>query len=87
MIDGTFRGSGNLGRPVLSRRLVISPSPSAPIERTFTLVGEQGDLIAQIDKSHFDQCPEIVRTDRHKFCALAFDIAQYPAEMDRRFWI
>jgi hypothetical protein len=59
-------------------------SPSVPIERTFTFVGEHGNLIAHFDESHFDQCPEIVRTDRHKFGSLAFDITQHPAEMDRR---
>jgi hypothetical protein len=58
---------------------LISPSPSAPIERTLTFVGKHGDLIAHFDESHFDQGPEIVRADRHKFGPLAFDIAQHPA--------
>jgi hypothetical protein len=62
---------------------LISPSPSAPIERTFTFVCERRDLIPHFDESHFRQCTEIVRTDTHRFGSFAFDIAQHPAEMDR----
>jgi hypothetical protein len=47
--------------PGHSHRLI---SPSVPIERTFTFVGEHGDLIAHFDESHFDQCPEIERVSK-----------------------
>jgi hypothetical protein len=39
-------------------------------------VGEHGLIIPRFDEAHFDQCPEIVRTDRRQFCPVAFDITQ-----------
>jgi hypothetical protein len=63
---------------------ITSPSSSALIERALAFVGEQGDLVSHFDKSHFDQCTEIVRTDRRQFGSLAFDIAQDPAQMNCR---
>jgi uncharacterized protein YodC (DUF2158 family) len=62
---------------------VISPSPSAPIERPFTFIGEQRDLITNLDEANFNQSLKIVRTHGRQFCALGFDVAQHPAKMDR----
>jgi len=48
-----------------------------------TFIGKLGNVVPHLDEAHFGQGPEIVRTDRRKFCSLGFDIAQHPAKMDR----
>jgi hypothetical protein len=63
---------------------LICPSPSVPIERAFTFVGEQRDLVPHLNEVHFNQGLKIVRTDRRQFCARGFDVAQNPAKVDRR---
>jgi hypothetical protein len=62
--------------------IVTSPSPSFPIDRAMTCIGKHRLIIQHFDKTHFDQCPEIVRTDRRQFCPVGFDIAEHPAKMD-----
>jgi hypothetical protein len=66
--------------------LRLISSPLVPIERTFAFVGEYGNLVVHFDKTHFNQRSNIVRTNRLQFGALGFDIAQDPAETDRRVW-
>jgi hypothetical protein len=52
-----------------------------------TFIGKLGNVVLHCDKAHFDQCPDIVRTDGGKICSLGFDIAQQPTKMDRRIQI
>jgi hypothetical protein len=48
-----------------------------------TFIGKHGLVIPHFNEAHFNQCPEIVWTDRRKFCPLVFDIAEHPAKMYR----
>jgi hypothetical protein len=38
--------------------------------------------ISHFDEAHFDQGPNVVRTNGRQFCPFAYDIAQHPAEVD-----
>jgi hypothetical protein len=66
------------------RSFLLTRNFGLSIECPMTRVGKHGLLILHLDEAHFDQGPEIVRTDRHKFGSPAFDVTQHPAEMDRR---
>jgi hypothetical protein len=35
-----------------------------------TFIGKLGNVVLHLDKAHFGQGPEVVRTDRRKFCSL-----------------
>jgi hypothetical protein len=49
-----------------------------------TRVGQHGFFVLDLDEAHFDQGPEIIRTDRQELGSLAFDVTQRPTEPYRR---
>src|SRR2546421_12811303 len=47
-----------------------------------TLVGKLGNFTLHLNEAHFNQRPQIVRTDRREIRPPGFDIAQRAAKMD-----
>jgi hypothetical protein len=60
------------------------PSPLAPIDCAPTFAGKFGDLIPRLDEAQFGQRSQIIGTDGRQFYSLGLDVAQRPAETDRR---
>jgi hypothetical protein len=69
--------------PKRQESLSFFPFAFGSPERAMTLSGKLGDVILHLNEAHFDQGLEIVRTDRRQIRPPGFDIAQYPAKMDR----